>query len=839
MSSLRRIPARYLSELIRDLRYAVRTLRASPGFALVAILSIAIGIGLTTMLYDTKWQMLSRELPRAANASRLVMPEKSVSYDDVDRFRAQTQLFTGVAAFQTGVAFKVVLDGDASARAQRVFGQLVSPDYFAVLGVRAQAGRLLSADIDRPGDAPVVVISDRFWRHRLGAAPNAVGRMLRLNGRPAVIVGIAPKDFQGAMPLTGSELFVPTTVTSALAPELGNDVLHRADAKEFSAIMCLRPGVTLESAEAALDVTVRHLEEQRGDPGRRIEKGRRVTLLPAGTMVPIPQRMRPAVLGFVAVLMALIMSIACMNLANLLLARGASRRRELAIRLAVGASRFRLVRQMVTEGVVLALLGGVAGFGLGYGLTFTKAKLVAAAPGMPERIGGLDWHTATFALLLSVVCGIGLSVLPAWRVTRTDVTPALKGGSALQLPAYRRLGVRNILMAGQVMGSLVLLLVTGFLVLGIRQSSRVQTSFDPRTMFLAGLDPVRDGYSAEQATAFFDKLPARLKTVGAVRAVALAAQPPFTLPDEDAGIQFTADEPIGATHTQITGFTETIGAGYFTTLNESMLSGREFVERDERLPADASTRLPAVLNETAAHALFGGGSALGKRFHDDGHSYEVVGVARDFKLGTVIGRSMIYRPLSQREFRQPPASGLTLILRADAGRDAMAGMRREIASIDPRLTVFDEQTLNDYLERSRAPQRFSVMTYGAIGVFALILSAMGLAGVTAYAVAQRRREIGIRMALGARQTQVLGLVLREGAALIAVGTAMGLAGAFLLARMLSALTSVFVSSLEIGATDLRLLIGAPVLLAALALGACYIPARRAAKTDPLITLRQG
>ena len=829
----------HLSEMHRDMRYALRALRKSPGFALVGITSIAIGIGLTTMLYATKWQLISRTLPGAANASRLVMPERAVSYDDIRHYRDQTQIFAGVAALKTGVTFKVAFGGDATAQPERVSGQIVSPDYFTVLGVRAESGRLFSAAMDKAGDAPVVVISDEFWRRHLDAVPDAVGQILRVNGQPALIVGITPRGFNGALPLTPASLFVPITAPSALAPELGNDVLHKDDAREFLAIMCLRGGVRLESAEAALDAVTRSLEQQRGSPARRIEKGRRVTLLDAGTMVPIPRSMKPAVLGFVAVLMALIMTIACTNLANMLLARGANRRRELAIRLAVGASRYRLVRQMVSEGIVLALLGGVGGFALAYGLSLAKAKLVPPTAVTAELVLGPDWHTALFVLALCIVCGIAFSILPALRVTRADVTPALKEGSALQLPGYRRFGLRNVLMTAQVTGSLMLLLITGFVVLGVRESSRIRMNFDPQTMYLISVDPVRDGYTPEATQAFFDKLPTRLRTVGTIRAMALAAQPPFEIPDEDAGAQFTAEEPEGASRVQIPAFPLTIGAGYFAVLNEPMLAGREFAELDEKVQPTSSRRMPVVLNQSAAHALFGNGNALGRRLRDDAGSYEVIGIVRDVKDGTGLSQSVIYQPLTERDFAQPPANGLTIMLRADAGRDALAGVRREIAAIDPKLTVFHEQTIIEYLDRSRSPERFAMMTYGAIGVFGLILAGIGLAGVTAYTVAQRRKEIGIRMALGARQGQVLWLVLSEGAALVVIGSVLGLTGAFALTKALSALTSVFVTSLQIGASDRRLLVGAPLLLTALAMTACYIPARRATKVSPVISLRQA
>src|SRR5262245_44649669 len=780
-----RVPLEYLSEMRRDMRYALRGLIKSPGFALVGIVSMGLGIGLTTMVYNSKWQLIFSELPAAANAKRLVMPEKPVSYYYVEQYREQKSLFTGVGAFQTGVPFNITFQGDVNAKPERVFGQLVSADYFSVLGVQAQRGRALSAELDKPGDAPVVVISDRFWRNRLNSSPDAVGQTLRLNGQPTTIVGITPKNFNGALSMYPAELFVPITAPASLAPELANDVLHQRNAREFLAMICLAPGVTVESAEAALDAITRRLDEQDPSLPLRADKGRRVTLLWAGGMTPIPRNVRPAIGGFFIVLMGLIMSIACMNMANMLLARGANRRKELAIRLAVGASRFRLVRQMVSEGILLSLLGGVAGFALAYWLAVLKSKFTPPTAAPEESIFIPDWSVAMFTFALAVVCGIGFSLAPALRSTKADLTPSLKDGSAFQLLGYRRFGLRNLLMVAQVAGSLMLLLITGFLVIGISKTTSIQTKFDPHTMYLLSIDPVRDGYTPEKAQALFETLPERLKTAGGARSVALAAQAPFAVEDEDDTIQLTAED----SRVQISAVEETVGASYFAALSELMLAGREFAEIDQRIRADGSKTLPVILNESAARRFFGNGNAIGERVRDDKQSYEVVGVVHDLRNGSGISRSVIYLPLTRRNFARPPADGMTVMVRSDAGTDALSGIRREVASIDPNLAIFNVRTLSEYLDLRRSSARFAVSTYGGIGVFGLVLAAIGLAGVTAYTVSQKRKEIGIRMALGAHKGQALALVLREGAALVSVGTVLGFLGAMALAKILSAMTN--------------------------------------------------
>lgn len=835
---LMRIPRQYLgAETGRDMRYALRGLINSPGFAIVGIISLGLGIGLTVLIYSSSYRMISRPIAAATNAERLVMPDKPVSYYYIEQFRAQKSLFTGVAAVQTGVPFNLTLQGDANARPQRVFGQLVSADYFSVLGTQAQRGRVLNPDVDKEGDAPVVVISDRFWRNRLHSSPNAVGQILRLNGQPAMIIGITPKDFNGVLSLNPSELFVPITVPASLSPELSNDVLHQRHAKQFLAVTCLAPGVTVDSAEAALDTITRRLDAEDSSASSHADKGRRVTLLSAGTMMPIPRKLKPVVVGFYVVLMGLIVTIACMNLANMLMARGANRRKELAIRLATGASRFRIVRQMVREGLVLSLLGGVAGFALAYGLARLRSHFTPAMALPLESDFTPDWHALAFGTVLAIVCGIGFSLVPALRATKIDVIPALKEGSTFRPAQYRRIGVRNLLMTVQVAGSLMLLLVTGFLVLGITKVSGVKAKFDEHTMYLLSIDPVRDGYTPEKAQALLEKLLEQIKNFGPVRSVALAAQSPFSIQEDDA--QLSAEDSQGTAGVQKPVVKETIGASYFATLNEPMLTGREFMEQDQRSQTDGSKALPAILNESAARGFFGGGKAIGKRLRDDQQSYEVVGVVGDLKDGMGINQSIIYLPLTESNFDHPPADGVTIIVRSDAGWDALDGIRREIAAIDPKLNVFNVRTLGEYLDLTRSAERFAVNTYGGIGIFGLVLAAIGLAGVTAYAVAQRRKEIGIRMALGAQKGQVLRLVLREGFTLVTAGTVLGFLGAFALAKTLSTLTNVFVDALKLGTDDVRLLVGAPLLLGGLALVACYVPSLRATKIDPLKALRES
>ena len=568
----------------------------------------------------------------------------------------------------------------------------------------------------------------------------------------------------------------------------------------------------------------------------------------------MPRTIKPVLMGFLIALMGLVTGLACINLANMLIARGTSRRREVAIRLTVGASRSRLIRQMVAEGVLLSLLGGVAGFFVAYGMSVLNSRFSPPTPVPMDMNFAMDWRAALFTFGVAVVCGVGFSLVPALQATKPDLIPALKEGAALRLPGYRRLGLRNLLMVAQVAASLMLLLLTGFMVIGINKQSNLDAKFDPRSMYMFSIDPVRDGYAPEKARDFFNKLPERLKSTGAVTNVALAAQPPYS--EIEPGP--VSAERVDGTRAQRDVREESVGAGYFALLGEGMVAGREFNESDGKGRAavgdagigtddtngasvgDAASDVvyPAIVDERAAHKLFEDEIAIGRTLRDGLHSYEVIGVVRNLKGIGGIDQAILYVPLTQHDFAHPPSGGITVLVGSKAGSDALAAIRNEIAFLDPKLDVFRMETLQDYLNQARAALKLSLQTYGGIGIFGLILAAIGLAGVTAYAVAQRRKEIAIRTALGSSRGRVLRLVLSEGAVMVAAGTVLGFLGAIGMAKVLSALASMVVEALRVGTDDPRLLIGAPLLLAAVALIACYVPARRSTRIDPLEALRE-
>lgn len=842
-----RLPIEYLSEMRRDLAYALRTLGKSRGFAAIGILSLGLGIGIASFSASEFLNLVLRDAPGVRDPSRLVM-EMETSYPYFERFRDQRNLFAGVAAFEGPVPFNVSLTshaGSANPKAERIFGHLVSPEYFSVIGLRAARGRTFDPRIDKSGSEPVVFISDRFWRNRMDADPDAVGRAIHVNGQITTIVGIGPKDFLGVIPVRPAEIFVPTTSPLAMVPELAGDALHKRDAKFFQTLFRLAPGVTLKSAEAGLETLTRHLEEESLDPARNA-KGRRVTLLPGGEMVPIPRELLPVEFGMALLLNGLIVGIACMNLANMQLARASARRREVAIRLSVGASRFRLVRQLLTESVLLACAGGFTGILLAFSAAalFKKIRLPAAFP-IDINITP-DWRVLLFTFAVSLAAGIGFGLVPALASTRTDLASALKEGAVAQLRGYRRFGIRNLLMVSQVAGSLLLLLIAGFLILGFQRTNRVEIAFDPLKMYLISLDPVRDGYSAEKAAKLFDDLPGRLKRSPGVQEIALAEAPPFS--PLVANSTVTAPSDPGSADQVVQGFAkQTIGASYFAALSVNMLEGREFDGRDQAIDTSKSKVLPVVLNETAVRELFAGREPLGRRLLETSRAYEVVGVVKDLSApmsttsnnGEMLAQvPTIYMPLTRSDFEHSPPGGMIVMVRATGGTDTMQGIRKEIALLDPNLAIFNVRTLAEQVDRTTFVTQLATLLYGGIGSFGLILAAIGLAGVTAYSVARRRKEIGIRMALGARRGQVLRLVMREGGTLVIAGSVLGFLGAVAASRALGALTNIYGPSFAAGSHDPRLIFGAPLLLGGLAMLACYVPARRSAKIDPLIALRE-
>ena len=821
-------PARWLSTLCQDLRFAARLLARSPGFTLAAVACLGIGLGVTTSVYSELQSLMFRDLPAVRAPRELVRSQTPVPYGDWEEFRAHAGAFDSLAAFMGPVPFEI---GAGEGQAERVWGHLVTPNYFRTLGVQPLAGRLFGVADERPGAASVAVVSARFWRAHFDAAPSAVGRTIRVNGQPVTLIGVAPEDFLGASPmLSAADLWIPTTAPPSVAPEIGR--LRDRQTTAFDLIGRLRPGSAPARAEASLEPLARRLEVVYNDPGKD-RKERRVTLLPGGRLYPLRDEDMAKVLGIPVVLMALVLLMACGNVANMLVARGAARRREIAVRLAIGGSRARLVRQLLTESLLLAALGGVAGLGV---LRWYMSYFDSLRGKLPGYIGldwRLDWRGLAFSALLTLASGLLFGLAPALNATRDDIASALKSAVPSRLRARRWFSLRNILVAHQIAASMLLLLLTGIVVIGIRRVSSGDPGFDYRHLYLLHLDPVRDGYDAPRAADYFDKLPQRLARVPGVSAVSVAQ----TLP-----LAFTGAESVIAAKVELSGGpkalgairSDRVGAGFFETVGIPVVRGRGFTDRD--IAGDSAVLL---VNETMAAQVWPGQDPVGQMLDFEGKLHQVIGVARDIRPAIPLGPSLpaVYRPNAPAGFAAPSPRGVTVLVRVQPGFDAAVSLRRQIEAIDAQVTVLDVRRMEDLIEQVYYMARVAAGIYGALGVFALILASVGLAGVTAYSVARRTHEIGIRIALGASRRNILALVLRESAILFAVGGAAGLALSFAMLRVLGAMLDALATATQTSASDPAILIGAPALLVALALPACYLPARKAVRIDPSAALR--
>ncbi len=844
-ASVMRVPVEHLSELRQDIRYGLRMLAGSPGFTAVALVSLSLGICIATCAYS-EMNGLLRDLPGVRNPDRLVALQTPASYPNYKRYRELNNLFSATFAYVAPVPFGVATVW----RTERTWGHLVTPSYFSTLGVRPLLGRFFADDREQPA----VVVSYRFWREHLGADPSVIGKSLRINGYPLTVIGVGPKDFLGASPaLFVADLWLPVSVDARMAPELADNALERRDLTMFQVVGRLRPGVTEAAAEAELDAVAQQLAQSYGEADKD-QKGRRVVLLGAGKILPIRKQDLPFFKEFLLVLGGLVLLIACANVANMMLARAADRRKEIAVRLALGASRARLMRQLLTESVLVAAGAAVPAFLLSVWLMHLMSQLRMPLPIPISFDLNPDWRALLFTLAVTLVTGIAFGLAPAWQATRTDLTPALKEGGNIQFRKHRRFSLRNALVLCQMAASLTLLLLTGYMGLGIQSTMGIQEGFNPRNLYLISVDPVRDGYPAELAADFLQKLLDRVKQLPSVTAASLTDTVPVAI-GGDAGVLFSTPGRDAARELYWAR-RHTVGRDYFETAGIPILAGRGFRKEDEASGARAvivsqelvrdfkkgeqPLGLQLEVSNDEASGGFGAmpgtidfrSAVLGKR-----HSvFEVVGVAKDVTEDLVASKKhpVVYFPLHPADYAQPSLRGVTLMVRAVPGSDVISAVRREVSAMDSNLTPFNTRSMTEQIAQFMSALKAASWTYALIGVFGLVLASVGLAGVTAYTVTQRGHEIGIRMALGAQKRDVLGLVMREGATLITAGTVTGVAFAWAGIRALSGL---FFSVASVQSSDPMLLVGAPLLLAGVALIACYVPARKSTKVDPSVALR--
>jgi macrolide transport system ATP-binding/permease protein len=852
-----RIPTEHLAEFRQDLRYGLRMLGHAPGFTGVALVSLTLGIGIATAAFSEMNGFIMRDVPGVRDPGGLLLFKSAVSYPDYERYRDRTDLFSTTMAYMAAVPLGVSLGG----RTERVWGHLVTASYFSTLGVDPALGHWFSPAEEQPGRPPDVAVSYRFWRNYLGFDPAIIGKTLRVNGQPCTIVAVGPDGFLGASPMAYvADLWLPLGVGGGVVPELAGNMLERHDRTLFVALARLRVGISQGPAEAALDAMARQIEREQGDPNRD-RPGRRIQLYPGGKLVPMRKEEIPVIAGFFFALGGVVLLIAGSNVANMMLARAADRRKEISMRLALGAGRGRLIRQLLTESLLLAAAAGAMGYAFAWVLMHIASQESIPYPVPPTMNLEPDARVLLFTFVLTGFTALACGLLPALQTTRPDLTTALKEGGNLQLRRFRGLSLRNGLVVSQVAASLALLLITGFLVIGHQRMMGGEVGFDPAHLYLLSLDPIRDGYSPARAADFFPKLLERVKTLPAVAAASLADSVPMSMIAKPR-VNFAVEAPGGA-KTIHSASQFVVGRDFFNTTGIAILRGRGLRQEDEKEGVTA-----AVVSEKTARECWPGQDPLGRRIEVGSEDmaagfaisggvfgsgplpklagqvriYEVVGIVRNVRDGlnmvAIDAPPEIYVPLRPPDYARPTLQGITLLVRAKPGVDVLAAVRREVEALDNRIQPFNPRSMAEQTETILFPVRVALYTYGVIGICGLILASVGLAGVTAYSVTQRRREIGIRLALGARGADVLRLVMREGLLLIAIGSAAGLLLARAGIRALSSSLDMIARTAGNTTNDPALLVGAPLLLAVLALVACYVPARRSTLVDPAVTLRQ-
>jgi predicted permease len=812
----------------RDTRYAVRLLARAPGFTLAAVLCLAIGTGLTTAMYAQVQSTVLAELPGAVREPEaLIRIQKSVSFPMYEALRDGTEVAARLAGYMGPVP--VTLEGEDRSQRYRVWSHLATPNYFDVLGVRPTAGRLFGADEHVEGSASVV-IGDGLWRRRFGAKLTIVGESIRVNGQLVTVIGVAPPDFAGASPMTAAaELWIPTTAPARIAPELGARRDRRLPSVDV--IGRLVPGVSADQAELALETVARRIEQTDGEPERAAEPPIRV--LPGGRMFPIRTEDLPRAIGFPLLLVSLVLVMACGNVANMVLARGASRYREFAVRLALGAGRGRVVRQLVTESLILSMLGSAAGAGVALWLLALFGRVRPVIPEYVQYEVHFHWRAYVVAAVVASLSTVLFSMAPSLRASRQDIQTGLKPNGPSGLHGRRRFGLRNLVIYQQVTVSVVLILLTGFVVVGWRRAASVNLGFDPEHLYFVSVDPVRDGFSREQTEQVIDRLQRRLRAAPAIASVSTAQTVPLAMSGADLVVNARTDLAAG-TRSLGTMRVDRVGAGFFETVGTPVLRGRSFMEADQ-----TNDGRVVIVNETMARTAWPDREPVGQPMKLGNDTWEVIGVVGDTRSAFPLAPTFpsVYQPVTPAGFEAPSKNGVTLVVRIAPGVDGAALLRNAVTSIAPELTIVEIKPLTQEVDQAMFLAQVATYVYGGMGVLALILASVGLAGVTGYAVARRTREIGIRMALGAGRAHVLWLVLREGAAIIVAGTLTGVLLALVVTRALAGVVEALAETTRTSVSDPRLLLGGPALLVALALIACYLPARRATRIEPITALR--
>jgi putative ABC transport system permease protein len=824
-----------METLAQDLRYAVRGLRKAPAFTLVALLTLALGIGVNSSIFSIVNAILFRPLP-VERPNELVdiygrqeatTEHGTSSYPNYLTYREQMSTLSDLVGYSNFFAHLSI-----AGSSDLVTGELVTENYFRALGIRPALGRAFA-----PGEGTVVgasayaVISDRFWKTKLGGAPDVVGRTFRMNGIVYTVIGVAPPEFRGMVPVVTAQMWIPAAMAEHVEP-LGNNRttgrspganrLERRGQHWMWLKGRMKAGVTVAQVRTELEGIVRRLGAEFPETMAK----ERIVLVPTRDVRINPDvdaTIAPAGLLMVAAV-SLVLVVACANLANLMLARAAGRGREMAVRAALGAERSRLIRQLLTESLLLALVGGALALVLAVGLSALVGRL---QPPLPIDLGlsvSPDWRVLVFTLLIAVVTGVVFGLVPALRASRPDLVPALKDASGGG--TRRRFGLRDTLVVVQVAVSLVLVIAGALLVRSLAAAGRVPLGYDgDRTAYLSP-ELKMSGYDDARAGQFQEAAVRRLQSIPQVEAVGLTSRLPLSINNNGFSVYITGRETRENRPRAIDG--AFVDERYFDALELRILAGRGIQ------PADRDDRRRVVVISSAMAQRFWPGApenALGRelRLREGGDPYQIIGVVEDYKVDTPgeQPKAYLHLPLSRTEMFT------SYVVRTSVRAKGMVPvLQRELKALDPDVVLLDKGTSRDLADVRLFPVRAGAWLIGAFGALALIVAAVGLYGVIGYSVSRRVREIGIRKALGARSGQLVGMVLGEGMVLVAIGGVIGGGLAAAAARVLS-------SVLFVGPFDLVSFGIAFGVLALVALLANAVPARRAAKVDPMVALRSS
>jgi len=820
-----------MESLLNDLRYSIRLLARNPLFTCVAVMTLALGIGANTTIFSLVYALLLRPLPGVEEPNRLVSlftsdfsstPYGANSYPDYIDYRDQNETFEGLSAYRES---DLVLG--THELPQRIRGAAVTGNYFSVLRARIALGRPLTPDDDIQTANPVVVLSYKSWKRRFDADPNLIGRLVELNNNSFTVVGVANEKFNGSNLSVEVDLWFPMQTLERLQPG-SSESFARRSSRGLRIIGRLRPHVSVEQAKANIDSISYQLAEAypRSNRGtlQRPDEPRPVTLAPSNEMATFNPTTRTTVVRLSQLLMAVVgfvLLIACANVANLLLTRAESRRKEIAIRLALGAPRARLIRQLLTESLLLSLAGGAAGL-------FINAWLMDLIVlfDLPRAIDtSIDRTVVGFAVTISFATGILFGLMPTLQASKFDLVPALKDSMRQTMLSRKGFGTRDLLVISQVALSLLLLIGSALFLKSLQKAYRSDLGFETREALLASVDLGLQGYTVSAQKAFESQIRERVASLPGVLSVGTTSFMPITNSGMRGAVSVEGHQLREGEDPEID--MNVVSDGYFGTMRIPLLAGRGFSERD----SESAPRV-AIINETMAKRYWPDQDAVGKRISLSGSQGPFVEIAGVVKTGAyrTIGEPelpYIYLPMAQN-----PVGRFTIIARTMTSASSLAGpLREQVRDLDKSLAVFDVKTLNEHIDEALSQERMIATLLGVFGLLALALAAVGIYGVMSYSVTQRTREIGVRIALGAQSHEIMKLVVGRGLVLTLIGVVLGLLAASALTRVVEGLL------FGVRPNDPTSYIVISMLLTGVALVASFVPARRASKVDPVTALR--